>query len=260
MRRLTLLLVGTALLCAALPFSRKTNWFKLLRSTAMPGKQPDGSWLVATQQLIRPWGEVTRIPGRPVDLSFDSTRSVLAVLNNSAIEFLNGSTGTLIDHFKTKTTSYCGIAFRPGDREIWARETTGKGDDTIFIGKLNQTRHITGLERIHLPGHVIPAGIAFSPDGRWAYVAFNQTNTVAVFDAVPQRGATDSCGPCTLQRSVRQRGEPLYVPIEADGLREPERQKASVPESAWRLTRRAVPFWRERSASSPCRPAASRTS
>jgi YVTN family beta-propeller protein len=212
MRRLSLALVGTAVLCSALPFFKNADWLKLLRSTAISGKQPDGSWLVVTQQLIRPWGQVTRIPGRPVDLSFDSTKSVLAVLNNSSIELLNGSTGTLVDHFKTRTTSYCGIAFRPGDGEIWASETTGKGDDTIFIGKLNQTRHAAGSERIRLPGHVIPAGIAFSPDGRWAYVALNQANTVAVIDAESRSVARQiPVGLAPFNVRLDKEGHRLYV-------------------------------------------------
>src|SRR5438128_445468 len=38
-------------------------------------------------------------------------------------------------------------------------------------------------EHIELPGHPVPAGIAFSSDGNTAYVAFSRTNTLAVIDA-----------------------------------------------------------------------------
>ncbi len=37
--------------------------------------------------------------------------------------------------------------------------------------------------RIGLNGHPLPTGIAFSPDGRLAYVAFSRSNTLAIIDA-----------------------------------------------------------------------------
>jgi YVTN family beta-propeller protein len=70
-----------------------------------------------------------------------------------------------------------------GNHEIWASETTTKGADSIFIGKLNDKEMPDGFERIALAGHAVPSGIAFSPDGGTAYVALNRSNTIAVIDA-----------------------------------------------------------------------------
>src|SRR5260370_33830766 len=90
-------------------------------SKALIGKQPDGSWLVVTQQALRPWREQQFIKGRPVDLAFNSTKSKLAILNLSGIELMDEDSGAQ-QQIKTHTTSYCGIAFRPGDKELWASE------------------------------------------------------------------------------------------------------------------------------------------
>ena len=46
--------------------------FPVLLSTVLPGRQPGGFYLVPTNQLIRPWGQQTLIPGRPVELALDS--------------------------------------------------------------------------------------------------------------------------------------------------------------------------------------------
>ncbi|HMF79750.1 MAG TPA: bifunctional YncE family protein/alkaline phosphatase family protein [Bryobacteraceae bacterium] len=183
MRKSLPVLLTAALLCAAAVLAQKFEVFPLLRSAVRAGKQVDGSLLVVTQQLIRPWGEQTFLPGRPVDLAFDSNKSLLAVLNMESIQLVDGGTGVPQGEFKTKTTSYCGIAFRPGNHEIWASETTTKGTDSIFIGKLNAAETPDGSERIALPGHAVPAGIVFSPDGDTAYIALNRNNTIAIVDA-----------------------------------------------------------------------------
>jgi hypothetical protein len=115
MRKPLPVLVTVAALCAAAGFARKFDVFPLLRSAAKVGKQADGSLLMVTQQLIRPWGEQTFLSGRPVDLAFDSNKSLLAILNMQSVQLVDGSTGVLQSKFKTKTTSYCGIAFRPGE-------------------------------------------------------------------------------------------------------------------------------------------------
>ena len=82
----------------------------------------------------------------------------------------------------SRSTSYTGIAFRPDDREIWASETTRSGPDGILIAELSDLGKPEKTARIELAGHPVPAGIAFSADGKLAYVAFSRNNTLAIFD------------------------------------------------------------------------------
>ena len=133
-------LVGTLLLAAAAVLADQTAVFSVLKSNAALGKQDGGYYLVPTNQLLRPWGEQSLIAGRPVDMTFDSMKRILAVLNTRAIWLLDGTTGAVLKQITTRSTSYSGIAFRPGDRELWASETTRNGPDSIVIARSFRTR------------------------------------------------------------------------------------------------------------------------
>jgi YVTN family beta-propeller protein len=217
-------------LAAAAVAADKLGLFQVLRSTAGPGKQADGSWLVVTEQLVRPWGDATAIQGRPVDMAFDSRKYLLAVLNVSSVAVLDSATGVPTGEFRTKTTSYCGIAFRPGDREVWASEATREGPDSIFIGRLTETGAPGGFDRIPLPGHPVPTGIAFSPDGRKAFVALSRENSVAVVDAESRRVEEQiPVGMAPFAVLAPPGGDRLYISNRAGAA--PERGGAQAPSS-----------------------------
>jgi YVTN family beta-propeller protein len=177
-----IILYAFALAAAAL-LAQQSGIFPVLKTTVAMGKQPGGFFLLPPNQLVRPWGEQTVIPGRPVDMAYDSERRVLAVLNTRSILLLDGSTGTKVAEIAARSTSYAGIAFRPGDRELWASETSRNGPDSILITKISEVGMPGETSRIGLNGHPLPTGIAFSPDGRLAYVAFSRSNTLAIIDA-----------------------------------------------------------------------------
>lgn len=176
------LIVCAVILAAAGLLAEETAVFSVLKSMTPLGKQAAGTYLLPTNQLLRPWGEQTTIPGRPVDMTFDGEKRILAVLNTRSLLLLDGSTGTRVADIPAKSTSYTGIAFRPGARELWASETTRNGPDSILIAELSETGMPEKTSRIDLPGHPLPAGIAFSADGNTAYVAFSRANTLAVID------------------------------------------------------------------------------
>src|SRR4051812_14258982 len=87
--------IPIALLLAALAVvAQETGVFSVLKTTVLLGKQAGNVYLVSTNQLLHPWGEQTVIPGRPVDMVWDSARRFLAVLNTRGVILLDGSTGT----------------------------------------------------------------------------------------------------------------------------------------------------------------------
>ena len=163
--------------------AQQSALFPTLKSNVPMGKQAAGIFLVSSNQLLRPWGEQTVIAGRPVDMAFDSERRLLAVLNTRSILLLDGSTGTKVAEIATRSTSYAGIAYRPGNRELWASETARNGPDAIFIAQIGENGMPGENSRIALPGHPLPTGIAFSADGAFAYVAMSRDNQLAVIDA-----------------------------------------------------------------------------
>src|SRR5215471_16427909 len=129
----------TLLIAALAVVGAESGVFSVLKTTVLLGKQSDGLFLVSTNQLIHPWGEQTVIPGRPVDMTWDSARRFLAVLNTRTLVLLDGSTGAKLADIETRATSYAGIAFRPRDRQLWASETARNGPDGIAIAEISET-------------------------------------------------------------------------------------------------------------------------
>jgi YVTN family beta-propeller protein len=176
--------VFVLLACAGLGLvAKETGAFSVLKSAVAIGKQPGGFYLLPTNQLLRPWGEQALMPGRPVDLAFDSGKRVLAVLNTRSVVLFDGSNGASLAEIKARSTSYTGIAFRPGDRELWASEATRSGPDSILVAELSELGMPGKVDHIELKGHPVPSGIAFAPDGKKVYVAFSRNNSLAVIDA-----------------------------------------------------------------------------
>jgi YVTN family beta-propeller protein len=159
-----------------------------LSNRSISGRENGHGVLVTTSQLLHPWGQLTRIAGRPLDLATDSSRRRLAVLNEERIDIVDTASGSILDTVKTRTTSYAGVAFRPGDEELWASETqrnigeVHEGSDAVVIAAMAPNGKTAELHRIPFDGHVVPVGIGFSRDGSRAYVALNRKNTLAVID------------------------------------------------------------------------------
>src|SRR5579864_5551786 len=140
-----LLALGGALALAVL-VAAESDLFPILRSNVAIGKQPGGFYLLPTNQLLRPWGEQTAIKGRPVDIAIDSRQHLLAILNMRSVLLMDAATGTQLAEVKSKATSYVGIAFRPGDREVWASQTSKNGPDHILIAQISEAGKLQGTE------------------------------------------------------------------------------------------------------------------
>jgi YVTN family beta-propeller protein len=176
--------IGSVLVAGGLALiGAESGLFSVLSSQVHVGMQGQGLYLLPTNQLLHPWGEQAAIKGRPVDLAFDSRKHLLAVLNSHNVLLLDGVSGAQMAAIKARPTSYTGIAFRPGDRELWASEATEEGPDSLLIVTLSELGAVVKAERVTLKRHPLPAGIAFSADGKTAFVALNRSNTLAVFDA-----------------------------------------------------------------------------
>jgi YVTN family beta-propeller protein len=177
------LLAFSGLTVALALIGQESGLFPILKSDARIGLQSQDFFLLPTNQLLHPWGEQAPIKGRPVDLAFDSRKHLLAILNSRNVMLMDGTSGAAMAEIKSRATSYTGIAFRPGDRELWASEAAEDGPDSLMIVQLSELGAVTKTEHLRLPKHPVPAGIAFSADGKTAYVAFNRNNTLAVIDA-----------------------------------------------------------------------------
>ncbi|HKW97251.1 MAG TPA: bifunctional YncE family protein/alkaline phosphatase family protein [Bryobacteraceae bacterium] len=171
------------LVAAAVLVGEESGLFPVLRSTARIGRHENGVYLLPTSQLLHPWGEQAAIKGRPVDLAFDSTRRLLAILNSHSVLLVDGTSGARMAEIQSRSTSYTGVVFRPGDRELWVSEAREFGPDSLLVVHLSELGAVISTERISLAPHPLPAGIAFSSDGKTAYVALSRNNSLALIDA-----------------------------------------------------------------------------
>ena len=173
--------LGLMALAGTLAAMQSKN-FGVLKSTVLLGKQPSGVFLLPTNQLIGAWGEQTLIPGRPVDMTFDPEQRIIAVLNNHGVNLIDSTTGALLYEWKLQATSYAGLAFRPGTRELWTTELSKTGD-RLVIADIDPNGRPSPKGSLNLVNRPVPTGIAFSQDGKQAYVTFSRSNTVALIDA-----------------------------------------------------------------------------
>jgi YVTN family beta-propeller protein len=184
----------------------------MLSSTALLGKQAGDYWIVATNQLLRPWGQQSLMQGRPIEAVFDSKKRILAVLNSRGVNLLDGATGTEVARIASRSTSLTGLAFRPGDRELWASEATRTGPDSILVAPLSESGIPGEPVRIALAGHPVPMGIAFAQDGATAYVAMSDTGSIAVIDAATRQiTRTIPVGNVPYSVAISHKRKQLYV-------------------------------------------------
>jgi len=176
-------LAGVAIVAAA----AAPELFPVLKSTVHIGKQPAGFYVLPTNQLLQPWGEQATLKGRPVDAALDSGKRFLAVLNTRGIDIFDANATTPLGTVSTKSSSYTGIAFRPGVNEIWSSETARNNADFVLVTSVSSLGVPSAGKEIALPGHAVPCGIAFSTDGKRAYVALSRNNSVGVIDAETQK-------------------------------------------------------------------------
>ena len=158
-------ILAAAFLAGIAMLAQQPALFPALRSTAPLGRQSEGFYLLPTNQLIRPAGQQSAITGRPVDMAFDSHKRLLAVLNWRSILLLDAA-GNKLGEIPSRATSYIGVAFRPGDRELWASEATRNGADSILIVKFSETGRPGETTRIELKSHPSPPASPSPPTAR----------------------------------------------------------------------------------------------
>src|SRR5262249_2595210 len=113
------------------------------------------------------------------------------------------------------------------------------GPDSIAIVPLSDLGMPGKVERIELPGHPLPAGLAFSPNGRKAYIAFSRMNAMAVVDAATRSGVRQGntgVAPCRVG-GAEENGR-IYVTNR--GGRVPKAGDTTAPSSGTQVVTDAV--------------------
>src|SRR5260221_8177620 len=110
-----------------------------------------------------------------------------------------------------QTAAFAGIAFSPDGKSLW---TSGGNDDSVYrYAWANKTAtlvtrlELQGKKESKTPGTSYPAGLAFSPDGKYLFVAENLGDGLVVIE-------TESS---SIVQRVRTGRYPYAVAVDAPG-------------------------------------------
>jgi YVTN family beta-propeller protein len=184
------------------------------------GPSSDGRIVVPTNQVLQPAGKQVMFPGRPNDIALSPDGRYLAVLSRNEVLTINVETGAIVSTAKIGGASYKGIVFTPDGQQLLVstsaskKAATKEGVIARFLmdadGELKPGESIA-LQRLapsdsekqadaaskntelsadgvtHFGAHELPAGMAFSADGKSVYVAVNLTNRLVEVDLAANR-------------------------------------------------------------------------
>ncbi len=175
----------------------------LLSQGVEVGRQPDGSVVVPTDQVITPAGQQVEFSGRPnaVAVSPDGTTAAYLTAGAAAaggpITLVDLATGAIKQAFSPgdRSASFDGLLYAPNGRHLYASFNDGKiliadvaADGTLSLGALVALPPVVGVSAPGgNPATPNPGGLALSPDGTTLYVALNRTNALGVIDLARQK-------------------------------------------------------------------------
>lgn len=146
------------------------------------GPQPDGRYVVATNQVLDPAGTHVEFPGRPNDCAYSPSGDVIAVADawGGRVLILDPATGEELQSIglEGEVPGYSGIVFSPdggrlfvsGSRNvIWRLERGADGEFEVAA-------------TLDFGERVTPVGISWTDDGSALLVCFNRLNEVAKVD------------------------------------------------------------------------------
>jgi YVTN family beta-propeller protein len=150
------------------------------------GRQPDGSIVVASGQVLRPAGRQVEFRGRPVAVAVRPDGKTAAFLSGTSLQGGSAPLLTVVDLASGKVlqqvspsngsaASFDGLAYSPDGSHLYASAINSVIDSTVAPdGRLT-------VSRVLLDGEY-PTGLAVSSDGRTLYAALNAKNALAVVD------------------------------------------------------------------------------
>jgi YVTN family beta-propeller protein len=171
MRKLPLALIATAALALAAGYANRLQM----------GKQPDGTFIVATAQRIDP-GTVA-FNGRPMDIALHPKGEVLAVVKQDAVLAIKD--GVVVPDSITKLAAGCsfhGCAWSPDGGRFFVSLSKGQVQWFNYSDSKFAPGGTISLAREGVKTNPVPGGMAITQDGSRLYVACANFGAVAEVD------------------------------------------------------------------------------
>jgi YVTN family beta-propeller protein len=174
------------------------------------GIAPDGSFVVATAQRLRPSGQQIEFFGRPTDLALNSDESILAVKNSHGLVFIDRKSRAIQQELRLPRIGFehplhlggggfTGIIWDSTGRKVWTTDSYGG----VHCATLQTSGLFKWTQSIHLPGvgepdsvRVLspqapringsppafvpssPGRMSFDREQKYLYVALSRNNSV----------------------------------------------------------------------------------
>ncbi len=191
---------------------------QVIDNRAKLGKQPDGGYLVPTNQTVMPLGSVKPLEGeRPKEMALSDDGETVAVLTTGGVRFFDMA-GNAQGVVKLNASAM-GIVWGRGELMFASKE-----NGTIAViqkqnGAWSETQSLTVDDPTFRPElqkkqgkNPQPTGLAISPEGTRLYVALGIRNAVVVFDLVDsKRVQTIPVGIAPYKILLNADGSTLYV-------------------------------------------------
>ena len=113
------------------------------------GPQPDGSFLVPSNQLLRPAGLQLVFPGRPVDLVQTPDRKLLLVKNRNSVNVIRIEDRTILQSLNLEKNgcSFTGICLSADGKQVFVTDAK----NLIHVASFDESRMLRWEKPIQLP-------------------------------------------------------------------------------------------------------------
>lgn len=167
-RRLILVLAALALVAAP------PVWKRLV------GRQPDGTYLLPTGQIVRPFGQIIEVNDRPLGIALSPDGRLAAVVTGSnfaarALHLIDLATAQLAQTLPL-ADSFTGVVFAADGHTLYVGG--GSSHAVHIFTRSGASASFAAAGNIPLP-NAAPSGLALSPDGQFLFAACNQRHAVA---------------------------------------------------------------------------------
>ena len=147
------------------------------------GPQPDGSFLVPSNQLLRPAGLQLVLPGRPLDLVQTSDKELLIVKNRSSVDVIRIGDRAILQSLELPKSgsSFTGICLSSDDSLIYITDA----ENQIHVASFINSRMLKWENPIQLPspaigGNAVPGGLTFNSQQNNIFVTLSRNNSLGV--------------------------------------------------------------------------------